>query len=68
MADKLKSYAPHFTGPVTMEESVRMQLEVIDRVWLGYNAGTDRHEKYPVRSSKRCVVLGHEKVGRGLMS
>jgi NAD(P)-dependent dehydrogenase (short-subunit alcohol dehydrogenase family) len=31
MADKLKSYAPHFTGPVTMEESVRMQLEVIDR-------------------------------------
>ncbi|KAL1983774.1 hypothetical protein VTN96DRAFT_9946 [Rasamsonia emersonii] len=31
MGAKFKAYAPHFTGPTTPEESVRMQLEVIDR-------------------------------------
>ena len=31
MAGKFKEYAPHFTGPMMPEESVRMQLEVIDK-------------------------------------
>ncbi|RAL10651.1 NAD(P)-binding protein [Aspergillus homomorphus CBS 101889] len=30
MVARLKAYAPHFSGPMTMEESVRMQLEVIE--------------------------------------
>ncbi|KAJ5512118.1 hypothetical protein N7463_001670 [Penicillium fimorum] len=40
MAGKLKSYAPHLTGPVTMEESVRMQLEVIDKATVETYGGT----------------------------
>ena len=31
MGIKFKDYAPHFQGPMKPEESVRMQLEVIDK-------------------------------------
>jgi NAD(P)-dependent dehydrogenase (short-subunit alcohol dehydrogenase family) len=31
MGAKFKEYAPHFKGPITLEDSVRMQLEVIDK-------------------------------------
>lgn len=31
MVAKFKEYAPHFTGPILAEESVRMQLAVIDK-------------------------------------
>ena len=31
MGAKFKEYAPHFEGPMMPEESVRMQLEVIDK-------------------------------------
>jgi len=31
MGAMFAAYAPHFTGPITTEESVKMQLEVIDK-------------------------------------
>ncbi|KAB8227148.1 NAD(P)-binding protein [Aspergillus alliaceus] len=40
LVSKLKTYAPHFTGPITMEESVRMQVEVIDKATVETSGGT----------------------------
>ena len=31
MGQKFAEYAPHFTGPISAEESIRLQMEVIDR-------------------------------------
>jgi hypothetical protein len=31
MGSKFKEYAPHFNGPITPEDSVRMQFRVIDK-------------------------------------
>ncbi|KAF2763856.1 NAD(P)-binding protein [Teratosphaeria nubilosa] len=31
MTAKIAQYAPHFTGPITPEESVRMQMAIIDK-------------------------------------
>lgn len=31
MAGKFVEYAPHFTGPISVEESVKMQMEVIEK-------------------------------------
>lgn len=39
MSAKFKEYAPHFAGPMTPKESVRMQLEVIDRATVDTYGG-----------------------------
>ncbi|PYH86357.1 NAD(P)-binding protein [Aspergillus uvarum CBS 121591] len=39
MVAKLKAYAPHFSGPMTMEKSVRRQLEVIENATVGTHGG-----------------------------
>ncbi|KAK3656521.1 hypothetical protein LTR56_002868 [Elasticomyces elasticus] len=39
MGAKFAAYAPHFTGPITSEESVKMQMEVINKATVKTSGG-----------------------------